>query len=85
MARHTKKVLFITIGVITIAVVGSILALRLNIKVIKPQSRRPHPLLWEWMSDQRRMGIRSFSGFLVISAEGRQRAEKGSDVVTMRR
>lgn len=37
MARHTKKVLFITTGVITLAVVAGILALLLNIKAFKPQ------------------------------------------------
>jgi len=37
MARHTKKVLFITTGVITLAVVAGILALLLKIKAFKPQ------------------------------------------------
>jgi len=37
MARHTKKVVFITTGVITLAVVAGILALLLNIKAFKPQ------------------------------------------------
>jgi len=37
MAFHKKKVLFITTGVITLAVFAGILVLLLNIKAFKPQ------------------------------------------------
>jgi len=37
MALHKKKILFITTGVITLAVIVGILALLLNIQSFKPQ------------------------------------------------
>ena len=37
MAHHKKKILFMTMGVITLVVLAGILALLLHIKAFKPQ------------------------------------------------
>jgi len=83
MTRRKKKVLFITIGVITLAAVGSILALLLNIKAIKPQiEAAASGALGMDVRIRGRMGIDLFPGF-GLSLKDVNVQKRGSDVVTI--
>ena len=83
MTRRKKKVLFITIGVITLAVVGSIFALLLNIKAFKPQIEvAASSALGMDMRIRGRMGLDLFPGFgLTLKDVNLQK--RGLDVVTI--
>ena len=83
MTRRKKKVLFITIGVITLAVVGSILALLLNIKAFKPQiEAAASSALGMDVRIKGRMAIDLFPGF-GLSLKDVNLQKRGSDVVTI--
>ncbi len=83
MALRKKKLLFITIGVITLAVVGSILALLLNIKAFKPQiEAAASGALGMDVRIKGRMGIDLFPG-LGLSLKDVNVQKRGLDVVTI--
>jgi uncharacterized protein involved in outer membrane biogenesis len=83
MALHKKKVLFITTGVITLAVFAGILALLLNIKVFKPQiEAAASSALGMDVRIKGRMGIALFPGF-GLSLKDVNLQNKGLDVVTI--
>jgi uncharacterized protein involved in outer membrane biogenesis len=83
MALHRKKVLFITTGVITLAVFAGILALLLNIKVFKPQiEAAASTALGMDVRIKGRMGIALFPGF-GLSLKDVSLRNKGLDVVTI--
>ena len=83
MTRRKKKVLFITMGVITLAVVGSLLALLLNIKAFKPQiEAAASGALGMDVRIRGRMGIDFFPGF-GLSLKDVNVQKRGSDVVTI--
>jgi hypothetical protein len=83
MARHTKKVLFITTGVITLAVVAGILALLLNMNAFKPQiEAAASTALGMDVRIRGRMGIDLFPGF-GLSLKDVNVQKRGLDVVTI--
>jgi uncharacterized protein involved in outer membrane biogenesis len=83
MALHKKKVLFITAGVITLAVFAGILALLLNIKVFKPQiEAAASAALGMDVRIKGRMGIALFPGF-GLSLKDVNLRNKGLDAVTI--
>jgi AsmA protein len=83
MTRRKKKVLFLTIGVITLAAVGSILALLLNIKAFKPQiEAAASSALGMDVRIRGRMGIDLFPDF-GLSLKDVNVQKRGLDVVTI--
>ena len=83
MTRRKKKVLFITIGVVTLAVVAGVLALLLNIKVIKPQiEAAASAALGMDVRIRGGMGIDLFPGF-GLSLKDVNVQKRGLDVVTI--
>jgi uncharacterized protein involved in outer membrane biogenesis len=83
MAHHTKKVLFITAGVITLVVVVGILALLLNMKAFKPQiEAAASAALGMDVRIRGRMGIDLFPGF-GLSLKDINVQKRGLDVVTI--
>jgi uncharacterized protein involved in outer membrane biogenesis len=83
MTRRKKKVLFITIGVITLAVVAGVLALLLNIKAFKPQiEAAASSALGMEVRIRGRMGIDLFPGF-GLSLKDVNVQKTGLDVVTI--
>jgi len=83
MARHKKKILFITMGLITLAVVAGILALLLNIKAFKPQiEAAASTALGMDIRIRGSMGIDLFPGFGVSLKDVNVR-KRGLDVVTI--
>jgi uncharacterized protein involved in outer membrane biogenesis len=83
MALHKKKVLFITMGVITLVVFAAILALLLNIKAIKPQvEAAASTALGMDVRIKGRMGIALFPGF-GLSLKDVNVRNRGLDVVTI--
>jgi len=83
MALHKKKILFITTGVITFAVIVGILALLLNIKAFKPQiEAAASTALGMDVRIKGRMGIALFPGF-GLSLKDVSVRNKGLDVVAI--
>ncbi|MFC1857403.1 AsmA family protein [Thermodesulfobacteriota bacterium] len=83
MAIHTKKVLFITTGVITLVVLAGILALLLNIKAFTPQIEAAvSTALGMDVRIKGRMGIALFPGF-GLSLKDVNVRNKGLDVATI--
>ncbi len=83
MALHTKKVLFITTGVITLVVFAGILALLLSIKVFKPQiEAAASTALRMDVRIKGGMGIALFPGFGLSLTDVTLR-NRGLDVVTI--
>jgi AsmA protein len=83
MTLHKKKVLFITMGVLTLVVFVGILALLLNIKAFKPQieSAASRALRMD-VRIKGRMGISLFPGF-GLSLKDVTVRNRGLDVVTI--
>ncbi len=83
MALKKKKLLFITTGVITLAVFAGILALLLNIEVFKPQiEAAASTALGMDVRIKGRMGIALFPGF-GLSLKDVNVRNRGLDVVTI--
>jgi len=83
MAFHKKKVLFITTGVITLAVFAGILVLLLNIKAFKPQIKAAASTAMGMdVRINGRMGIALFPGF-GLSLKDVNVRNRGLDVVTI--
>jgi uncharacterized protein involved in outer membrane biogenesis len=83
MTPHKKKVLFITMGVITLAVIVGILALLLNIKAFRPQiEAAASTALGMDVRIKGSMGIALFPG-LGLSLKDVNVRNKGLDVVTI--
>jgi uncharacterized protein involved in outer membrane biogenesis len=83
MAFHKKKILFITTGVITLAVIVGILVLLLNIKTFKPQiEAAASTALGMDVRIKGRMGIALFPG-VSLSLKDVSVRNRGLDVVTI--
>jgi AsmA protein len=85
MALHKKRVLFITMGVITLVVFAGILALLFNIKAFKPQiEAAASTALGMDVQIKGRMGIALFPSF-GLSVKDVNVGNRESNVVTIKK